>query len=253
MPKSRPEKEWSDTMSEIAKGWLFHDIPDKTFPKRLILPLENPDLHDHSRFTSKLESVRHYSTISTGYYKDKYIGILKSKFGSPAVAMTITLLSKLNVECIIGIGFCGGLHKEINSGDIVFPLACIRDDGTTSKYVSSNYPAVADIQLLDLLRGFARTYPSPWHCGIVWSTDSIMLETSDLVEEWSGHKAIGVDMESGTLLTISRILGISAASILVASDNPLLQRQANVTKLASGVDVAIEIGLKTLEKFSPVA
>ncbi|YAF94157.1 MAG: hypothetical protein AB3A66_16215 [Nodularia sp. CChRGM 3473] len=210
--------------------------------------MENPDLHDHSLFVSQLSESKTYRCISIGKYQDHLVGVLKSKFGAPAVAMTIDVLASLGVTNIIGVGFCGGLQEYIQCGDIVLPLACIRDDGTSVRYVAEAYPAVADIYSLDILRNLAAATHHPWHCGLVWSTDAVLLETSDLVEYWSSRGVSGVDMESGALFTISRLLGMRTAVILVASDNPASGQEMEPDKLSAGIAAAVSLSFEFAKK-----
>ncbi|MGH8002683.1 MAG: hypothetical protein ACREPR_25430 [Brasilonema sp.] len=176
-------------------------MPLEQFPKSLILPLENPDLYDHSSLTSKMENVEHYKSISLGTYNNQPVGVMKSKFGAPAVAMAVHVLSTMNTTNVIGVGYCGGLQADIYCGDFVLPIACVRDEGTSVRYVSSAYPAVADIQNYNNLQNIVHAAGLPYHCGLVWSTDAILLETSALVQEWSNRNIIGVEMESSVLFT----------------------------------------------------
>jgi uridine phosphorylase len=169
---------------------------------------------------------------------------LKSKFGSPAVAMTVDILAGLGVHTIIGVGFCGGLQESIQCGDLVLPLACVRDDGTSARYVAESYPAVSDIESLNRLCTLAKESGYQWHCGLVWSTDAILLETSALVNYWSSFGVSGVDMESGTLFTVARVLGMNAVAVLVASDNPLCGREMEPERLSEGITAAIELSFQ---------
>ncbi len=167
--------------------------------------------------------------------------------------MTVDVLASLGVTDIIGVGFCGGLQKHIQCGDIILPLACVRDDGTSVRYVTEAYPAVADIHSLDILRNLAAASHHPWHCGLVWSTDAVLLETSALIEHWSSRGVSGVDMESGALFTIARLLGVRTAAILVASDNPASGQEMEPDKLSTGITAAISLSFELAETTTSIA
>jgi uridine phosphorylase len=244
MQEYNDENEWSEQMCEIAKDWLFPDVPLGQFPKSLILPLENPDLYDHSSFTSKIKNVKHYKSISIGTYNEQPIGVMKSKFGAPAVAMAVHVLSTMGTENIVGVGYCGGLQSNISCGDLILPIACVRDEGTSVRYVSEAYPAVADVESYSNLQNIVHTTGFPHHSGLVWSTDTILLETSVLVQKWSKHDVIGVDMESSALFTVARLFGIKATSILVASDNPLTGSKTIFKELSTGTAKAMNVSFK---------
>lgn len=244
------DKEWRDRIRRIARGWLFSDVPSERFPHVVIVPLENPDLHDDSLFGSKLSEAETYRTITIGMYRDRPVGVLKSKFGSPAVAMAVELLADMGVRSIVGVGYCGALDEGIQCGDLVLPLACVRDDGTSARYVTEAYPAVADLESLNLLRHLLSESGHRWHCGLVWSTDAVLLETSSSVRYWSSRNVIGVDMESGALFTVARLLGVQAAAILVASDNPAAGLETDQTNLLSGTAAAVELSLEFAARMS---
>jgi uridine phosphorylase len=238
------QKEWSECIAKIAKDWLFSDVPRNQFPQSVVLPLENPDLHNELMFRSRLSDVQKFRTLSVGRYRRTRVGLLNSKFGSPAVALAVQVAASMGVKSIIGIGYCGGFEESIECGDLILPFACIRDDGTSRCYVPKSYPAVADLTSLDLLRRLAEAGGWRWRCGLVWSTDAVLLETSAQVKSWAQRGAIAVDMESSTLFTVARLFGIRAVSILVASDHPVLCRESDYDKLVSGMNAAIELGFE---------
>jgi len=233
--------DWRQQIQEIAKGWLFSDLDSDPFPETVIIPLENPDLHESEVFHKKIGEARHYRCIATGSHRGCTVGVLKSKFGAPAVAMAVEVLANMGVRTVIGVGFCGGLRPEIRCGDLVLPLASVRDDGTTARYVAEGYPAVADIEALDVLRQAAALPGHRWHCGFIWSTDGILLESTESVRHWASRGVIGVDMEVGALFTIARLRGLRAAAILVASDNPATGERTDIDRLSAGVDAAINL------------
>ena len=197
-------------------------------------------------FTSKMTRVRNYKSISIGFYKDLQIGVLNSKFGGPAVAIVVHTLSKTNTKNLIGVGYCGGLQENIHCGDLVLPLACVRDEGSCDRYVNKAYPAIADLDLYNTLIDAVREGGLTYHSGLVWSTDAILLETSALVREWSNRGILGVDMESIVLFTIARLFKIKAASLLVASDNPITGKETVSEKIAEGITQAIDISFDCL-------
>jgi uridine phosphorylase len=234
--------DWRQQIQEIANTWLFSDLGSDPFPDTVIIPLENPDLHENDHFHKKLDEARHYRCIATGSHRGYSVGILKSKFGAPAVAMAVEVLANMGVRTVIGVGFCGGLRPDVNCGDLILPLASVRDDGTTARYVAEGYPAVADIEALDALRQAAVSLGHRWHCGFIWSTEGILLESTESVRHWATRGVIGVDMEVGALFTIARLRGVRAAAILVASDNPATGSRTDLARLSAGVDAAINLG-----------
>lgn len=238
------KRDWQDEIREIAHGWLFDDLAGRSLPKAVILPLENPDLHDPSIFEERLEGHTPFRCIATGQHGKHAIGVMKSKFGGPAVAMTVELLARAGVELIAGIGYCGGLRNEIKSGELVIPYASIRDESTSSRFVPDSFPAVADLDLWSY--AMKAESPAIRHSGVVWTTDAILLETSKDVQYWSHRGAVGVDMESATLFVLSRLHSVRSFCVLVASDNPLKRERTVLAALKIGRDRAISLVLQVL-------
>ena len=58
-----------------------------------------------------------------------------------------------------------------------------------------------------------------YHAGTIWTTDALLRETKQMIEEMCALKAIGVDMISSSLLTVAQLKGLKAGGILAVSDN----------------------------------
>jgi uridine phosphorylase len=232
--------DWRDRIRQIARGWLFSDFPEQQLPPTVILPLENPDSYNPDVFYSRLETIKKYRSVAVGKYQGQAVAVLSSKFGAPAVAMTVECLAMMGVRNIVGVGYCGGLKEDVQSGDLVVPYACVRDDGTSAMYVEVEFPAVADIDLVMRLNSLVRGATQRSHTGVVWSTDAVLMETSERVRYWSSQGCVGVDMESGALFTVARLCGLHAASLLVASDNPLAGRETTFEMLGPATVIAVD-------------
>src|SRR5882757_6366575 len=199
-------RNWREQIKDIAAGWLFSDCP--SLPSTVILPLENPDLHDPSTLEKHLIDRVQARAVTVGTYCGQRIGVLTSKFGSPAVAMVAETLAQFGVHNVVGLGFCGGLSPSVASGDLLIPVGAVRNEGTTPHYAPPIFPALPDR-------------------GIVWTTDAILMETSEAVREWSDLGVMGVDMECAALFVVSHLSGIKAAAVLVVSDHPERGELAN--------------------------
>jgi uridine phosphorylase len=235
-------KEWRDEMRAIAKDWLFSDVPEGVLPSRLVLPLENPDLHDPAPFEQQMTRVVNYRCVTVGLHSGEPVGLLSSKFAAPAVALAVEVVADMGVQRIVGVGYCGGLHADVACGHLIVPTRVLRDDGTTPHYVPSDHTSVASGALLERAREVARTARAPSKFGPIWSTDAILMETTERVSSYVAQGAIAVDMESGALYTVAGVRGVEAVSVLVASDHPGLQCRTDGERLVLGHREAIQLG-----------
>jgi uridine phosphorylase len=117
------------------------------------------------------------------------------------------------------LGSCGALREDIKIGDLILATASIRGEGVTPYYVDSSFVTEPDPTLAEALSAAAKKLGATLHTGKVWSTDALLRETKELVEEKAAAGAIAVDMVSSTLLTIAQLNKIKAASLLAVSDN----------------------------------
>lgn len=244
---------WINNFRRTAYEWLFGNFKESKMlsgnfkesemPKWVILPFENPDLYSNKEFLTYLENTSQYKTLIIGHYKNTKIGLLSSKFGASAIAMTVDVLALAGVRGIIGIGFCGGLKKDLKSGEFIIPEGAVRDEGASEAYVPKCYPAVADAEVVSTLQKAAIEANKNVELGVVWSTDGILRETDEKIQYWKERYVLAVDMETSSFLTVARALGIKAGNILVVSDNPGDGRQADYKALHEGYQVAVKLVL----------
>ena len=75
---------------------------------------------------------------------------ISTGIGGSSAAICLEELHNIGVTAAIRIGSCGALQAGIRLGDLILGCGAIRDDGVSKTYVHTEYPAVADYQLLGL-------------------------------------------------------------------------------------------------------
>ncbi len=158
-------------------------------------------------------------TMYTGTYQG--IGVTSINGGRFAADTGITteILCNAQVKCLIRIGSCGALTKNINIGDLIVATGAVRGDGVTPYYVGPDFVTEPDKVLTEQLVGVAKSAGMTVHTGKVWSTDAILRETKEHVNSAMDKGAVAVDMVSGVFLTLAQLYKIPAVSILAVSDN----------------------------------
>jgi uridine phosphorylase len=232
--------EWAATFRDVVVGWLFDDLRGP-LPATLLLPLENPDLHHRESWDAALSVEQRCRSITVGTVAGRRVGVLTSKMGAPAVAMTVDAAAGLGAKVVVGVGFCGGISHRLGCGDLLVPAGAVTGDGTSAGYVPERYPAVADRRLATMLidAGGAGT-----HEGLVWSLDAALMEDSAFVMRATELGVDAVDMETAALLTVARLRGMRACGVLVVSDHPGHGRRADPTLLAPGIRRSMELAFE---------
>lgn len=192
---------------DIAKYVVIPGTPDRlaALAKKIQNPVKNFSFMEHTMYTGDYDGVK-VTAINGGMF-------------SANTAITTEIVCNVQAENLLRLGSCGALREEIKVGDLILASGSIRGDGVTPYYVDSNFEAVPDAGLSEVLEKAAGRLGIKLHKGKVWSTDALLRETKELVEEKAAAGAIAVDMVSSTLLTIAQVYKVKAAAILAVSDN----------------------------------
>lgn len=176
------------------------------------------------RFAELLDSAREivfnreYRTV-TGKYKGMPVSICSTGIGGPAAAIAIEELINLGAKRLIRVGSCGGSTKGVNIGDLVISDSVVREDHACLDYVPLQFPAIANPDLLQALIGAAKGLKARSHVGLTVSVDALYAPSTKIKKDyWKQFGALAQDMEASTVLTLARVRGIAAASVLLVVD-----------------------------------
>ncbi len=158
-------------------------------------------------------------TMYTGTFNGVGVTAINGGRFSADTAITTEILCNAEVRCLIRIGSCGSLTRNINIGDLVIATGAVRGDGVSPYYVGKDFVTAADEELNQDLIQAAKSSGLTTHTGKVWSTDAILRETKEHVNHAVEQGAVAVDMVSSIFLTLAQLYNIPAVSILAVSDN----------------------------------
>ena len=237
---------WQEQFRRTAYSWLLGDFPPEQFPVVAIIPFENPDLFDPEPLASKLTNKTKVGSFIIGQHKNISVAISSPKFGAPAVAMAIDVLGLTDVQKIIGIGYCGRLTGDMKCGDLIIHTASFIDEGTSHLYKNNQNIVSADSFMIQKFLQKAMHLGVRVHSGPIWSTDGILRESEDKIRSFRAKGAIAVDMESSAAFTVGAFFHKHVASVLVCSDNPVTNEQADLNGLRRGYGQAIHLALETI-------
>ena len=192
---------------DIGKYVIMPGTPDRleALVKKIENPLKNFSFLEHTMYTGDFNGVR-VTAMNGGMF-------------SANTAITTEIVCSIQGENLIRLGSCGALREDIKVGDLVLCIGSIRGEGVTPYYVDSSFETIPDPALTEALEKAAAKLGAKLHKGKVWSTDALLRETKELVEEKADAGAIAVDMVSSAFLTIAQLNKAKAASILAVSDN----------------------------------
>lgn len=103
----------------------------------------------------------------TGYLDGVMVSVTSTGIGGPSAAIAMEELVMSGADTFIRIGTCGGMQTEVKSGDLVIASGAIRMEGTSREYAPIEFPAVADVQITNVLMEAAREFTQNYHVGVV--------------------------------------------------------------------------------------
>jgi uridine phosphorylase len=194
---------------------------------------------------------REYVTY-TGYLDGVKVSVTSTGIGCPSAAIAIEELARVGADTFIRVGTSGGIQPGTQTGDLAIVSGAIRDEGTSSHYMPIEFPAIADIEIVQALRTAAQKKEQRHQVGITQSKDSFYGEvepehsgvTNRLLNRWKAWEiggAICSEMEAAALFIVASMLRVRAGGIMlmIVDDRP--------TTLEPLIETAIE-GVRELIK-----
>lgn len=188
-------------------------------------------------------------TMYTGNYEGMKLTAINGGRFSTDTSITTEVICNAEIKNVIRIGTCGALDENIAIGDLVIVDKAIRGDGVTPYYVDGKFETLADKKISDTLYEVAKGMGLNVHRGVTWTTDALLRETREIVEDKRKQGAMAVDMVSSTLLTICQLYKACAGSILAVSDNVITGEMGFMNPMYYMAETnLIKIALETVKK-----
>jgi hypothetical protein len=138
--------------------------------------------------------------------------------GAPCTVMIAETLIAWGVRTLVFLGWCGAVSPAVEIGDLVLPVSALIDEGTSRHYRPGTDASAPAASLIKKLAGMSAVDGSRLHQGPVWTTDAPFRETPDKVRGYQRRGALAVEMECSALFTVAAFRAVSAAALLVVSD-----------------------------------
>ncbi len=209
--------------------------------------LENPvliaDNREYITYTGTLDGVK-VSVTSTG-------------IGGPSASIAMEELYRCGADTFVRIGTCGGMQKEVKSGDVVVATGAVRMEGTSKEYAPIEFPAVADLAVTNALAAAAERKGYPFHVGVVQCKDAFYgqhePETKpagyELMNKWEAWKRLGClasEMESAALFVVASYLHVRAGSCFLVVANQEREKLGLENPVVHDTDRAVQTAVEAV-------
>ena len=147
------------------------------------------------------------------------------------------------------------MQTEVMSGDIVIASGAVRMEGTSREYAPIEYPAVADIAVVNSLIAAAKSLEQNYHVGVVQCKDSFYGQHSpetkpvsyELLNKWEAWKRLGClasEMESAALFIVAASLRVRIGSCFLVLANQEREKAGLENPVVHDTNMAIRIAVQ---------
>ena len=185
-------------------------------------------------------------------YKGERFAFFHAFVGEPACVSQYEDLIAMGSKCLILLGNCGVLDKNIQDCGIIIPTKAIRDEGCSYHYAPASDKIDVNLKYTNLFKDVLAELNYPWVEGTTWTTDACYRETRDKVNRRKEQGAICVEMECAGMQALCNFRGTDFFQFFYAGDNldhsawdpRSLSGSVRLDDKAKIVLLAFELGLK---------
>ena len=201
---------------------------------------------------------REYVTY-TGTLDGVKVSVTSTGIGGPSASIAMEELYRCGADTFVRIGTCGGMQPEVKSGDIVVATGAIRMEGTSKEYAPIEFPAVANLEVINALVEGAKKEGCEFHTGVVQCKDAFYGQhepetkpvSYELMNKWEAWKRLGClasEMESAALFVVASHLKVRAGSCFLVLANQEREKLGLDNPVVHDTDMAIQVAVEAVRK-----
>ncbi|MCX0391876.1 uridine phosphorylase [Clostridium perfringens] len=236
----------------------FHiDVAPGEVGKYVIMPGDPKRCAKIAKYLDNAKLVadkREYVTY-TGYLDGEKVSVTSTGIGGPSAAIALEELVKCGADTFIRVGTCGGIDLNVKGGDLIIATGSIRAEGTSREYAPIEFPAVANLDVINALVKGAKELKVPYHTGVVQSKDSFYGQHSpenkpvsyDLLNKWEAWKrcgCLGSEMEGAALFIVGSYLRVRVGAVFLTIANQEREKEGLDNPQVHDTELAIKAGIE---------
>ena len=201
---------------------------------------------------------REYVTY-TGTLDGVKVSVTSTGIGGPSASIAMEELVKCGAKTFIRVGTCGGIDINVKGGDLVIATGAIRFEGTSKEYAPIEFPAVANLDVINALVSASKKLDKTYHTGVVQCKDSFygqhrpetLPNSYELLNKWDAWVRLGTkasEMESAALFIVASYLGVKCGSVFLAVANQERARLGLENVQVHDTEGAIEVAVEAIRE-----
>ena len=195
----------------------------------------------------------------TGTLDGVKVSVTSTGIGGPSAAIAMEELVRCGADTFVRIGTCGGIQPEVKSGDIVVATGAVRMEGTSKEYAPIEYPAVADLMVVNALVSAAKEKGCEFYTGVVQSKDAfygqhepeMMPAGYELINKWEAWKKLGClasEMETAALYIVAAKLHVRVGACFLVMANQEREKLGLENPVVHDTDMAVQVAVEAIRK-----
>ena len=195
----------------------------------------------------------------TGTLDGVKVSVTSTGIGGPSAAIAMEELARCGADTFVRIGTCGGIQPEVKSGDIVVATGAVRMEGTSKEYAPIEYPAVADLMVVNALVSAAKEKDCEFYTGVVQSIDAfygqhepeMMPAGYELINKWEAWKKLGClasEMETAALYIVAAKLHVRVGACFLVMANQEREKLGLENPVVHDTDMAVQVAVEAIRK-----
>lgn len=205
-----------------------------------------------------IADVREYVTY-TGFLDGVKVSVTSTGIGGPSAAIAIEELSKSGADTFLRVGTCGGMQLDVEGGDIIIASGAVRMEGTSREYAPIEYPAVANVDVVNAMISGAKKLGAKYHVGVVQCKDSffgqhepevmpVSYQLENKWEAWLRMGCLGSEMESAALFIAGSFLRVRVGSVLLVVANQERAKKGLPNAQVHDTEIAISTAVEAIRQ-----
>ena len=201
---------------------------------------------------------REYMTY-TGYLDGVKVSVTSTGIGGPSASIALEELANVGAKTFIRIGTCGGMDIDVKGGDVVIATGAIRMDGTSKEYAPIEFPAVANLDVVNALISSAKKIGADYHAGVVQCKDAfygqhqpeLLPNGQELLRKWEAWLRLGCvasEMESATLFIVGAYRKVRVGSCFLTVANQEREKAGLPNAQVHDTDLAIRVAVGAIRE-----
>lgn len=248
-------------MKYASEGYEYHvNLKKGDVGRYMILPGDPKRCQKIAAFFKNpvlVADSREYVTY-TGYLNGEKVSVTSTGIGGPSAAIAMEELVNIGADTFIRVGTCGAMQPEILGGDLVIATGAVRNEGTSREYAPIEYPAVANVGIVNVLMESARNLGYRSFTGVVQCKDSFYGQHSpetkpvsyELLDKWEAWKRMGClasEMESAALFTVAAYRRVRCGSVFLCVANQEREKLGLENPVVHDTEGAVRTGIEALK------